>query len=232
MSAYIPNAHRGTSGHSRQSMSRSTYIWIGVGVVFLLIFVGGCSGYNSMKKSQIAVDESWGNVQSAYQRRLQLIPNLVNTVKGAAAHESEVVLGATQARTGLDPKVAKAGDDLMQAAQAAAGGNFSPDGNQGANLQSYDNVERAYKIYVNAVHEAYPTISVSQNFLGLQDELSGTENRIDHARIKYNEAVKQYNTSIGLFPKNILAGLFGFEEKQMFQADAGAMQAPDVDFSK
>lgn len=236
MSPTIPNAHRGSTGLVRKPTKNSTYIWIGVAVLFAIIFIGGCTSFNSMKKSEIAVSESWGNVQSAYQRRLQLIPNLVNTVKGIAAQEQKVILGATEARTGntpspLEDKVTKAGDELLAAGKQAAGGEFDPDGKSTVSAQAYENVDRALKVYVNAVHEAYPQVASSQNFQALQDELTGTENRIDKARVDYNKAVKEYNTAIGLFPKNIFAALFGFEQKQMYQADAGAMEAPTVDFT-
>lgn len=232
MTNFIPNASRGTAGTPRKGLSKSTYIWLGVATLVLLLFVGGCTSFNSMKKSEIEVDKTWGDVQSSYQRRLQLIPNLVNTVKGAAAHEKDVQLGVTQSRTGINPGVEKAEKELLAAAQGANPGQFSPDGQQSMNTEAYSKFDNAYRLYINAVHEAYPNITANENFKGLQDELAGTENRIDHARVKYNEAVQKYNTAIGLFPKNIFAGIFGFQSKQMFQADAGAMNAPEVDFSK
>ncbi len=215
----------------KKGLSKSAIIWICVGVSILFLLFGTCSTYNSIQKSSIVVDEAWANVQTQYQRRLDLIPNLVNTVKGAAKHESSVQVGTAEVRSGnaLDPKVSAAGDELMAATEQAQA--FSgPDGNASPDPAKYSNVDRAYGVYINAVREAYPTVTATKNFSDLTAEIAGTENRISTERSRYNEAVKNYNTSIVTFPRNIIAGMFGFAKKQMFQADAAAAKAPTVDF--
>lgn len=210
-----------------KGLSKSTIIWICVGVTLLFLLLGTCTTYNSIAKSSVSVDEAWGNVQSSYQRRLDLIPNLVNTVKGAAKNEQQIAVGSAEVRSGN--KVAAAEKDLLDAkAQAEA---FSgPNGDATPDPAKYANFDRAYGVYINAVHEAYPTVTSTEAYKNLMAELAGTENRINTERNRYNESVKNFNTSIITFPRNIVAGLFGFQAKQMFQADAAAQKAPQVDF--
>lgn len=174
--------------------------------------------YNSLVEKQQQVDQSWAQVENQYQRRADLIPNIVNTVKGYAVHESNTLEAVTNARAGLT----KAYD----AAKSVE--------NPQENIEQYQQAQSALKgaldIYVNAVREAYPDLKANTNFMALQTELEGTENRISTERKRYTEAVMEYNTSIKKFPTNIYAGWFGFKEKPQFKAEAGAQKAPEVKF--
>lgn len=174
--------------------------------------------YNSLVEKEQRVDQSWAQVENQYQRRADLIPNIVNTVKGYAEHESSTLEAVTNARAGLT----KAYD----AAQSVE--------NPQENLEQYQQAQNALKgaldIYVNAVREAYPDLKANTSFMALQTELEGTENRISTERKRYTEAVMEYNTSIKKFPTNIYAGWFGFKEKPQFKAEAGAQKAPEVKF--
>ncbi|RXE71236.1 LemA family protein [Muribaculaceae bacterium Isolate-002 (NCI)] len=201
-------------------MKKSYIVLIAVGVL-LLLGVGSCIGVrNGIVSADQAVKKSWGNVESAYQRRLDLIPNLVNTVKGYAAHESSTLQNVTDARVGLKQA-------YDEASRAMSEGNGS--GQQLEHIQaSQNNLMDKAGIYINAVHEAYPDLKANQNFLGLQDELAGTENRINTERTRYNEAVEEYNKKILRFPGSIFG--WGYSEKEMFKADAAASSAPKVDF--
>ena len=201
-------------------MKKSYIVLIAVGVL-LLLGVGSCIGVrNGIVSADQAVKKSWGNVESAYQRRLDLIPNLVNTVKGYAAHESSTLQNVTDARVGLKQA-------YDEASRAMSEGNGS--GQQLEHIQaSQNNLMDKAGIYINAVHEAYPDLKANQNFLGLQDELAGTENRINTERTRYNEAVEEYNKKILRFPGSIFG--WGNSEKEMFKADAAASSAPKVDF--
>lgn len=200
-------------------MKKSYIVLISVAVL-LLIGVGSCIGVrNGIVSADQAVKKSWGNVESAYQRRLDLIPNLVNTVKGYAAHESTTLQNVTDARVGLK----KAYDE---ASQIMADGNATPNLEQ--LQQSQNNLMDKAGIYINAVREAYPDLKANQNFLALQDELAGTENRINTERTRYNEAVEKYNNKILRFPGSLFG--WGYTEKEMFKADPKASKAPEVDF--
>lgn len=174
--------------------------------------------YNSLVEKEQTVDQAWAQVENQYQRRADLIPNLVNTVKGYAEHESETFIKVTEARSGLT--------EAYQAAEAIE--------NPQANIQAYQEAQSKLKgaldIYVNAVREAYPDLKANQNFINLQTQLEGTENRISTERQRYTEAVKEYNSSIKKFPTVIYAGWFGFKEKEQFKAEAGANKAPKVEF--
>lgn len=174
--------------------------------------------YNSLVEQQQGVEQAWAQVENQYQRRADLIPNLVNTVKGYAEHESSTLESVTNARAGLT----KAYD----AAQAVE--------NPQENIEQYQQAQSALKgaldIYVNAVREAYPDLKANTNFMSLQTQLEGTENRISTERKRYTEAVMEYNTSIRKFPTNIYAGWFGFKEKPQFKAEPGASKAPEVKF--
>ncbi len=200
-------------------MKKSYIVLISVAVL-LLIGVGSCIGVrNGIVSADQAVKKSWGNVESAYQRRLDLIPNLVNTVKGYAAHESTTLQNVTDARVGLK----KAYDE---ASQIMADGNATPNLEQ--LQQTQNNLMDKAGIYINAVREAYPDLKANQNFLALQDELAGTENRINTERTRYNEAVEEYNNKILRFPGSLFG--WGYTEKEMFKADPKASKAPEVDF--
>lgn len=173
-------------------------------VVIIGIFAGG---YNSLVKAQTAVETKQADIQTQLQRRADLIPNFVSTVKGYSKYEQETLTAVTEARE----KVSKASD-----AQSLS--------------QANDELDKAISVWVNAVTEAYPDLKANQNYIALQDELAGTENRIAVARKDYNEAVQSYNTMIKTFPKNILAGMFGFEKADFFTASESSQTVPNVEF--
>ena len=193
-------------------MKKSTIIII---VVAVLAVVWGITGYNGLVSMDEGVQTKWADVETQYQRRADLIPNLVNTVKGYAAHESETLQAVVEARAkatsvNIDPT-------NMSAEQIA---NFQ---------KAQDGVSSALGRLLVTV-EKYPDLKASENFKELQAQLEGTENRISVARRDYNEAARKYNTSLRSFPKNILAGMFGFEKKSYFEAQEGSEQAPTVQF--
>lgn len=201
-------------------------LWITLGVISFLIiilFAGGCSTYNNMVKAEETVDEAWANVQAAYQRRFDLIPNLVSTVKGYAQHESQTLQNVTNARAGL----IQTGDSLLAVSNGLKA--FNPNG-ESPSVSTFENLARGMNLYVNAVHEAYPDLKASQNFMNLQNQLETTENRINTERNFYNEKAKEYNVTIRKFPNNIFAGMFGFDKKNMFDATPEAQSAPTVNF--
>ncbi len=171
-----------------------------------IVLVPGCGTYNRLVTLDEEVNTAWANVETVLQRRFDLIPNLVNTVKGFADQEREVFERVTELRS----QWAEA-KTVNQKAQAASG------------------LERGLGRLM-LVAERYPDLKSNQNFLALQDELAGTENRISVERRRYNEAVRNYNTAIRRFPARIYAGLFGFEKREPFEADAGAQDAPTVEF--
>lgn len=171
--------------------------------------------YNSLVEKQQNVDQSWAEVENQYQRRSDLIPNLVNTVKGYSTHEQETLTKVTEAR-------AKATSITIDA------DNLNEE-NLAKFQQAQSELSQALKSLL-AVSEAYPDLKANENFLNLQTQLEGTENRITIARRNYTEAVRDYNTSIKKFPTNIYAGWFGFEPKPQFKAEAGAEKAPEVNF--
>ena len=180
---------------------------IGVLVLVGLLFAGQLmSTRNSLVTEQTAIDGQWSQVDVALQRRADLIPNLVETVKGFAKQEQAVIKSVTDAR-------------------AALIGARNPQEKIAANGQLDSALSRLLVITEN-----YPQLKSNENFLRLQDELAGTENRIAIERRKYNETVQRYNTDIALFPKNIAAGMFGFTAKDYFKADAGSKTVPNVKF--
>lgn len=172
-------------------------------------------GYNQMVSKEEAVGGQWANVEAAYQRRADLIPNLVSTVKGYAQFEQETLLGVVEARskaTGVQvnaDKLDEASIKKFQESQAALSGALS-------------------RLLV--VVEKYPDLKANQNFLELQSQLEGTENRISVERRRFNEMVQDYNAYIRKFPNNLMSGMFGFEKKGYFKADAGSEKAPKVEF--
>lgn len=203
---------------------KKSYIIIGIIVVLVLIaFFSGKSTYNSMMTLDQDVEQSWAQVQVQYQRRLDLIPNLVETVKGYAKHESETFENVTRARAGLTEAMTNA-----EAAETEA--NPTDEQTFARNQQTQDALNKALSIYVNAVREAYPDLKADTQFTNLQTVLEGTENRIATERGRYTEIVKQYNVAVKRFPANIWAGIFGFSAKPQFQADPQAANAPTVQF--
>jgi LemA protein len=181
----------------------------------LLVFLWAKNSYNSMVTKEEGVTSAWAQVENVYQRRADLIPNLVATVKGYAAHEQETLEGVVNARakatqTTIDPT--NLTEESMKQFQAAQG-------ELGSALQR-----------LMVVVERYPDLKANQNFLELQAQLEGSENRITVERQKFNETARAYNTYIRQFPKNILSGIFGFERKAYFEAAEGAETAPKVEF--
>lgn len=204
-------------------MKKSTLTLLAVIVVIGILCGAGCSNYNGLVSAEQEVDKTWAEVQNQYQRRFDLIPNLVETVKGYAAHESETFENVTLARAGLTNAYNEA-DSLKDAASPA---NLEAMKQYNA---SQAQLNRAFNVYVNAVKEAYPDLKANGQFLSLQDQLEGTENRIATYRGYYTGAVKEYNLKVKRFPGNIFAGLFGFTEKAQFEADQQAQAAPKVQF--
>ena len=196
-------------------MKRGTIILLVV--VAVIVLLGGCSvsAYNKMVVMDENVGKAWANVETQYQRRADLIPNLVNTVKGYAAHEQETLEGVIAARSRATQVTVKADDltpEKMQQFQEAQGEVSAALGR------------------LLLLTENYPDLKANQNFLELQAQLEGTENRISVERRNFNEASKSYNAYIRKFPNNILSGMFGFDKKAYFEAAEGTETAPEVQF--
>lgn len=199
-------------------MFKKKGLWITIAIVVVL-FIAGYSwvkgSYNTMVTKDEGVKTAWSQVENQYQRRMDLIPNLVNTVKGYATHEKETLEGVVNARaqatqTTIDPSnLNEASMKKFQAAQGELSNALSR---------------------LMLVIERYPDLKANQNFLELQAQLEGTENRISVERKRFNETAQGYNTYIRSFPINILAGMFGFHPMAYFTADAGADKAPKVEF--
>lgn len=193
-------------------------LWITLGIVAVIVLVGYVSlkgSYNTMVNKDEGVKTAWSQVENQYQRRLDLIPNLVNTVKGYATHERETLEGVVKARaeaTQTTIDVSSLNEQSMKRFQAAQGELSSA-------------LSRLL-----AVVERYPDLKANQNFLELQAQLEGTENRISVERKRFNETARDYNTYIRSFPRSLLAGMFGFQTVPYFSADAGAEKAPQVEF--
>ena len=183
--------------------------------VIAIVLLWGVWCYNGLVNDSENVDNNWANVETQYQRRADLIPNLVNTVKGYATHEKETLEGVMKARseatqTKVDPT------------------NLTPQ-----KLAEYQKAQAGISQALGrlmVIQERYPDLKANQNFQELQAQLEGTENRINVARKDFNDAAKKYNVSIRSFPKNILAKMFGFEKKVYFEAQSGAEKAPEVKF--
>lgn len=193
-------------------MKKSSIILI---VIAVLAVIWGVSAYNGLVTMDENVNTEWANVETQYQRRADLIPNLVNTVKGYAAHESETLESVIAARS-------KATQITIDPA------NLTPE-----KLAEYQEAQGAVTSALGkllAISESYPDLKANQNFLELQAQLEGTENRINEARRKFNNVAKEYNTAIRRFPKSILAGMFGFDKRAYFEATEGAQNAPIVAF--
>lgn len=189
--------------------------WIIIIAVIAVIAIYGVSSYNSMVSQEEAVGTAWSNVENQYQRRADLIPNLVNTVKGYAAHEKETFDAVVSARAKATQTTVSIDDltpEKMEAYQRAQG-------EVGSALSR-----------LLAVTENYPELKANENFQTLQAQLEGTENRISVERRNFNDVARAYNTSIRRFPKNIFAGMFGFKKRPYFEAQEGAEKAPEVKF--
>ena len=193
-------------------MKKSSIIII---VVIALLAIWGVTGYNGLVTMDENVSGQWSNVETQYQRRADLIPNLVNTVKGYATHEQSTLEGVVEARSKATQIKVNA-DDL------------TPE-----KLAEYQEAQGAVTSALGkllAITENYPDLKANQNFLELQAQLEGTENRINVARTNFNHAAKSSNTATRRFPKNILAGFLGFDKRAYFEAAEGAEQAPQVQF--
>lgn len=195
--------------------SRNLILIVVIGLI-LLLGGCGCSGYNSMVGLDENVKAKWANVQSDYQRRADLIPNLVNTVKGAANFEQETLVRVTEAR-------AKATQTTI-----------SPENLTPENIQRFQQAQGELsgalsRLLVSV--ERYPELKANQNFLNLQTQLEGTENRIKVSRNDFNTSVQEYNQVVRRFPNVIYANMLGFPTRQPFQADPGAQNAPTVNFN-
>lgn len=191
---------------------------IGVAVVaaiIAIVLVWGTSTYNGLVEKQESVETAWSQVENVYQRRADLVPNLVNTVKGYAAHEKETleaVLSARAKATQMTVNVEDLSEDNIKKYQEA----------QGELQQAMGRLMM--------ITENYPALKANENFLSLQAQLEGTENRITVERQKFNDTAKTYNTAVRKFPTNIIAGMFDFEKKGYFEAQEGAEKAPEVKF--
>lgn len=199
-------------------MFKNKALWITIAIIVVLLFAGYSwvkGTYNTMVTQDEGVKTAWSQVENQYQRRMDLIPNLVNTVKGYATHEKETLEGVVSARaeatkTTIDPS--NLNEESMKKFQAAQGELSSA-------------LSR-----LMVVLERYPDLKANQNFSELQAQLEGTENRISVERKRFNEVAQTYNTYIRSFPSNILAGMFGFQPKAYFTAETGAEKAPKVEF--
>ena len=188
--------------------------WIICGVV-AVIALWAISTYNGLVNKEETVNQAWGDVEAAYQRRMDLIPQLVNTVKGYASHEENTLKEVTEMRT--------------KATQMT----ISVDSLTEESMERYQKVQEELQGSLSrlmAITEAYPDLKANENFLTLQDQLEGSENRINEVRKKFKETVKPYNVAVRKFPASLLSGIFGFTTKPMFKAQEGADKAPEVKF--
>lgn len=189
--------------------------WIIAGVVIVVLLLWGIGGYNGMVSMDEKVQNSWSNVETQYQRRADLIPNLVNTVKGYATHEKTTL------------------EEVVKARSEATSVKIDPTNLTAEKMAEYQKAQGNVSSALGRllmVAENYPQLKANENFLELQSQLEGTENRITVARKDFNDTAREYNTSIRRFPKNILASIFGFEKKAYFEAESGAEKAPEVKF--
>ena len=194
-------------------MKKVTLISIIAVVAILILWI--VSSYNKLVNNDEAVIKAWANVESQYQRRADLIPNLVNTVKGYAQHESQTL------------------EDVVAARAKATSIQIDPSNITPEQLQQYQQAQNQVGSALGrllAVAESYPDLKANENFRDLQVQLEGTENRIQKSRTEYNEAVRDYNLRVRRFPGNIVASIFGFDTKTPFQSEAGSEKAPTVQF--
>lgn len=190
-------------------------VYVVIAALVLFVVVSGCNGYNNLVKLDVDVQTKWSNVETQYQRRSDLIPNLVNTVKGAAKFEQETLTAVIEARA------------------SASKITIDPDKLNAENMEKYQAAQSQItqalgKLMV--LTENYPELKATQQFSDLSAQLEGTENRITVARKDFNESVQVYNTKVRSFPNNLTAGIFGFSPKTPFKAEAGAEKAPTVQF--
>ncbi len=197
-------------------MKKKGWIILGVVVVILLIFYSSAKNtYNTMVNLQEGVNKQWSDVENVYQRRADLIPNLVNTVKGYATHEKETLTQVIEARA------------------KATSVNINASNLNSQNIQQFQQAQQGLSSALSklmVVVEKYPDLKANENFLELQAQLEGTENRIAVERRKFNQAAQNYNTYIRTFPKNLYASMFNFDKKAYFKAMKGADKAPEVKF--
>lgn len=199
-------------------MTKQTKNWIIVGVILLVLIIIYSSfkgTYNKIVTTNEGVGAAWSQVENQYQRRADLIPNLVNTVKGYAEHESATLEGVVEARA--------------KATQVT----LNVDNLDEANIAKYQKAQGELSSALGrlmAISESYPDLKANENFMQLQSQLEGTENRISTERKRFNDTVKEYNTYIRTFPRNLIAGMFGFTPKGYFEAVQGAEKAPEVKF--
>jgi len=202
-------------------MKKGCLVTIVVVLILGAVIVGmvswGIGIYNTMVSNEEGVNQGWSQVENVYQRRADLIPNLVETVKGYASHEKEVLVGVTEARAKMGGQV-NVGSDVLNNPQAFQ---------QFQKMQS--GLTQALQRLMVVV-ERYPELKADQRFADLQRQLEGTENRITVERRRFNELVQGYNTYVRRFPENAFAGIFGFSQKQYFQAQEGADVVPEVKF--
>jgi LemA protein len=187
-------------------------------VIVLILAVSAWGTYNNLVTLQQEVESKWSQVENTYQRRMDLIPNLVATVKGYAAHESQTLEAVTASRAQVGSM--KVTPDIL---------------NNPAEFQKFQQAQAGLTSALSrlmVVVEKYPDLKANQNFLDLQSQLEGTENRITVERMHFIEAAKEYNTKRKQFPSNIFANMFGFQDKAYFQSAPGSEKAPTVDFSK
>lgn len=188
-------------------MKKKVIIIVGILLAIGILAAALISPYNALVKAETDLEAKRAEIATQIQRRADLIPNFVSTVKGYSEYEQSTYTAVTEARNAV--KNAQNNDQLAAAETQLDG---------------------AISVWVNAVTEAYPDLKANQQYLALQDELSGTENRIAKARNNYNEAVKTYNYSVRRFPRSIFASIFGFEQAEYFEADSGASSVPEVSF--
>ena len=188
-------------------MKKGTIAIIAAVAVAVILIISVAGGYNGLVSKQETVENARSQISTQLQRRAELIPNFVNTVKGYSDYEQSTYTAVTEART--------AAQKASTVAQQQAAG---------------EQLDKAISVWVNAVTEAYPDLKANSQYTALTDELAGTENRIAVARKDYNDAAREYNTSIRKFPKNIIAGIFGFEKADYFENAAGTENAPSVSF--
>ncbi|MBW2973429.1 LemA family protein [Candidatus Woesearchaeota archaeon] len=191
---------------AKKKKSNAKWWLLGAAVLVVILAFWFVGSYNKLVTLDKTVDEKWANVETQYQRRVDLIPNLVSTVKGYAAHEEKLFTEITKLRSQW--QTAQTVNDKVNAATGLDGA-----------------ISRLLLVV-----ERYPVLKANENFLSLQDELAGTENRVAVERTRYNEAIKYYNTAIRKIPTNIVASTFGFEKRESFEAEEGAEKAPEVAF--
>ncbi len=198
-------------------MSKPLLITLGIIALVVILFFSFFGGtYNKLVTAEEQVNEAWAQVENVYQRRMDLIPNLVETVKGYAGHEKETLQSVVEARA--------------KASQMKISSDIATNPQKMAQFQEAQGALTSALSRLLVTVERYPDLKASQNFLALQTQLEGTENRITVERRRFNQAARNFNTQIRVFPNNFLARLFGFSKKAYFQADEGAKTAPKVKF--